>query len=75
MSDFEKEFAKEMKREKLLNIAIWGAVFVFAYFTTNDKDLGNAKLFWVIMGSTALLLYRMHKLEELILKVFNELKD
>ncbi len=67
MSDFEKE----MRKEKIITVIVASLVFGYLYLTTNDTDVGTAKLLWVIMFSTAYLIYRINKLEELIIKIYS----
>jgi len=73
MSDFEQQFSKEMRREKIGQVILLVIIFGYFYLTTSDSDVGTAKLLFVVILSTAYIAYRIDKLEKLIVKVYTNL--
>jgi uncharacterized membrane protein YobD (UPF0266 family) len=69
MGEIGDAFNKKMKREKIIQVIIFVIIFVYFYFTTNDSDVGTAKLLFALILLAAYLEYRIDKLEKLIINL------
>ena len=67
--DFDIQFAKEMRRERTIQVIVLIVLFGYFYLTTKDSDVGNAKLMWAIIISNVIVIYRIEKLQDLVFKL------
>ena len=70
MAYFEDEIKKIEKREKIENYiakAIQIFLIVFLFLTIIDAEVSTTKLFWAVLAQSAFIIYRLDKLEKLII--------
>ena len=75
MAYFEDEIKKIVRKEKIENYvakAIQILLIGFLFLTVIDSEISTTKLFWVVLVQTVFIVYRLDKLEKLVIHINNK---